>query len=201
MSEVTAVPLRPIRKRSLVLLWAGIGLLAIVGAGVAWSGTARQVAMAQPPEDFLARNAKKPGVVTTASGLQYEVLKQGNGPKPSASDIVLVEYDGRLANGESFDSSARQGGPAALPVAGGMIPGWGEGLQLMPQGAKYRFWMPPALAFGERGAADKIPPNAVAIFDVELLAIAPPQAMGMGGMGGAPMPERHGDLGGMPTGH
>ena len=187
MSEVTAVPLRPIRKRSLVLLWVGIGLLAVAGAGVAWCGTSRQVAMAQPPAEFLAHNAKRAGVVTTASGLQYQVLKEGTGPKPSPSDVVLVEYDGRLANGESFDSSARQGGPAALPVAGGMIPGWGEGLQLMPQGSKYRFWMPPELAFGERGAADKIPPNAVAIFDVELLAIAPPQAMGMGGM-----PQGHG---------
>jgi FKBP-type peptidyl-prolyl cis-trans isomerase len=194
MSEVTAVPLRPIRKRSLVLLWVGIGLLAVAGAGVAWCGTSRQVAMAQPAAEFLAHNAKRPGVVTTASGLQYQVLKEGHGAKPSPSDVVLVEYDGKLANGESFDSSARQGGPAALPVAGGMIPGWGEGLQLMPQGAKYRFWMPPELAFGERGAGDKIPPNALAIFDVELLAIAPPQAMGMGGIG-APLPEGHGDLG------
>lgn len=184
MSEVTAVPLRPIPRRSLVLLWVGIGLLAAVGAGVAWCGTSSQVAMAQPAGEYMAANGKKAGVITTPSGLQYQILKEGTGPKPGPNDTVLVEYDGKLANGESFDSSARQGGPAALPVAGGMIPGWGEGLQLMPQGSKYRFWMPPELAFGERGAADKIPPNAVAIFDVELLAIAPPQAMGMGGMHG-----------------
>ena len=196
MSEVTAVPLRPISRRALVVLWVGIGLLAAAGAAAAFVGTSKQVAMAQPPAEFLAANAKKSGVVTTASGLQYEVLKEGSGPKPGPSDIVLVEYEGRLANGEAFDSSARQGGPAALPVAGGMIPGWGEGLQLMPQGAKYRFWMPPELAFGERGAGDKIPPNAVAVFDVELLAIAPPQAaMGMG-----VMPEGHGDMHGAPAG-
>ena len=183
MSEVTAVPLRPIPRRSLVLLWVGIGLLAVVGAGVAWCGTSKQVAMAQPPADFMAANGKKAGVITTPSGLQYQILKEGTGSKPGPNDTVLVEYDGKLANGESFDSSARQGGPAALPVAAGMIPGWGEGLQLMPQGSKYRFWMPPELAFGEQGAGGKIPPNAVAIFDVELLAIAPPQAMGMGGIG------------------
>jgi FKBP-type peptidyl-prolyl cis-trans isomerase len=186
MSEVTAVPLRPVPRRALVFLWVGIGLLAAIGIAGAWRGTAAQVAMAQPPADFLAANARHPGVVTTASGLQYKVLKQGSGAKPGAADLVLVNYEGRLANGESFDSSARQGGPAALPVAGGMIPGWGEGLQLMPQGSKYRFWMPPELAFGERGAGDKIPPNAVAIFDVELIAIAPPQMGGMGGLGGLP---------------
>jgi FKBP-type peptidyl-prolyl cis-trans isomerase FkpA len=197
MSEVTAVPLRPIPRRSLILLWAGLGLLVAGGAAVAWTGTAKQIAMAQPPVEFLASNAKKSGIVTTASGLQYQVLKEATGPKPGPNDIVLVEYEGRLANGEAFDSSARQGGPAALPVASGMIPGWGEGLQLMPQGSKYRFWMPPELAFGERGAGDKIPPNAIAIFDVELLAVAPPQAgMGMG----APMPEGHGDMGGAPVG-
>ena len=182
MSEVTAVPLRPISRRALVALWVGIGLLAAAGAAAAFVGTSKQVAMAQPPADFMAANGNKAGVITTPSGLQYQILKEGTGPKPGPNDTVLVEYDGKLANGESFDSSARQGGPAALPVAGGMIPGWGEGLQLMAQGSKYRFWMPPELAFGERGAADKIPPNAVAIFDVELLAIAPPQAMGMGGM-------------------
>jgi FKBP-type peptidyl-prolyl cis-trans isomerase len=183
MSEVTAVPLRPIAKGSLTKLWIGIGILVAAGAGWAWCGTRAQVAMAQPPAEFMASNGKRSGVVTTASGLQYEVLKEGDGPKPGPTDLVLVNYDGKLLNGESFDSSARQGGPAPLPVASGMIPGWGEGLQLMKQGAKYRFWMPPQLAFGERGAGDKIPPNAVTIFDVELVAIAPQGAMGGMGMG------------------
>ncbi|PTQ10984.1 peptidylprolyl isomerase [Sphingomonas oleivorans] len=184
MSEVTAVPLRPIGKGSLATLWIGVGLLVAAGVGTAYFGTRSQVAMAQPAAEFLAANGKRSGVVTTASGLQYQVLKEGQGPKPSAGDTVLVNYDGKLVNGEAFDSSSRQGGPAVLPVGGGMIPGWTEGLQLMKQGAKYRFWFPPKLAYGDRGAGGGvIPPNAVTIFDVELLAIAPP---GMGGMGAAP---------------
>lgn len=183
MSEVTAVPLRPIAKGSLVKLWAGIAIILATGVGVAYVGTRSQVAMAQSPEEYMAANGRRGGVVTTPSGLQYQVLEQGNGPRPGPNDIVLVDYNGKLVNGESFDSSAKQGGPAPLPVSGGMIPGWSEGLQLMNKGSKYRFWMPPQLAFGEQGAGGKIPPNAVTIFDVTLHEIAPPQAMG-GGMGG-----------------
>jgi FKBP-type peptidyl-prolyl cis-trans isomerase FkpA len=184
MSEVTAVPLRPIAKGSLVKLWAGVALVLAAGIGVAYYGTQKQVLMAQTPEQFLAANGKHSGVITTASGLQYEILEQGSGPKPGPSDVVLVEYEGKLVSGETFDASARSGGPAALPVGGGIIPGWTEGLQLMNQGAKYRFWIPPQLAYGERGAGNgKIPPNAITIFDVKLVAIAPPQAMGGMGMG------------------
>jgi len=183
MSEVTAVPLRPIAKGSLTKLWLGIGLLIVVGVGAAYMGTAKQVAMAQPASEFLAANARKSGVVTTASGLQYEVLKPGKGPHPKPSDIVIVNYEGRLANGEAFDSSARSGGPATLPV-GGLIPGWVEGIQLMQPGAKYRFWIPPELGYGPMGAGQGvIPPNALLIFDVELLATAP-APRGMGGMPG-----------------
>ena len=105
MSEVTAVPLRPIAKGSLTKLWAGILLLGAIGVGAAYYGTYRQVAMAQSPEDFLAANAKHGGVVTTASGLQYEVLDEGNGPKPGPNDIVLVEYEGKLVNGDVFDGA------------------------------------------------------------------------------------------------
>lgn len=197
MSAVTAVPLRPVSRGALVTLWVGVGILAAVGAFAAWQGTRSQVAMALPAADYMAMNGKRSGITTTASGLQYEVLKQAEGPKPGPTDLVLVEYDGKLVNGDSFDSSKVQGGPAALPVSGGMIPGWGEGLQLMSQGSKYRFYIPPQLGFGERGAGDKIPPNAVTIFDVELIAIAPPQ-MGMGGMGGMGMPEGHGGGMGVP---
>jgi hypothetical protein len=189
MSEVTAVPLRPIAKGSLTKLWLGIGLLVVVGVGTAWWGTAKQVAMAQPAPEFLAANGKKSGVVTTASGLQYEVLKPGTGPHPRPSDVVMVNYEGKLANGETFDASSRNGGPATLPV-GGLIPGWVEGIQLMQPGAKYRFWIPPELGYGPMGAGQGvIPPNALLIFDVELLAIAPqqPHAMGMpSGMEGMP---------------
>ena len=98
MSEVTAVPLRPIRKGALVTLWVGIALVAAAGAALAYKGTAKQVAMAESPTEFLARNARKSGVVTTPSGLQYEVLEPGAGPKPQPTDMVVVEYDGKLAN-------------------------------------------------------------------------------------------------------
>lgn len=181
--SVTAVPLRPVRRGALVLLWGGLALAAAVGATAAYYGTKQQVAMARPAAEFLSSNAKRGGVVTTASGLQYEVLKPATGPKPSANDVVLVEYEGKLANGETFDASARHGGPATLPV-GGLIPGWVEGLQLMNQGSKVRFWIPPELGYGEQGAGNgEIPPNSLLVFDVELLAIAPP-GMG-GGMPGA----------------
>lgn len=190
MSEVTAVPLRPIKKGSLVKLWTGIGLIAAVAVGFAWCSTSAQVAMSTPPAEFLAANKTRSGVITTASGLQYEILEPGNGPSPSAQDAVIVEYDGKLANGETFDASARHGGPATLPV-GGLIPGWVEGLQLMKTGGKYRFWIPPELGYGETGAGNGvIPANALLIFDVKLVAILPRQS-GLGGMGGgAP----HGDV-------
>ncbi len=183
MSEVTAVPLRPIKRGSLTILWAGIALLVASGIGLSVAGTAKQVAMAEPASEFLARNAKKSGVVTTASGLQYQVLEEGAGPKPTVNDMVVVEYDGKLANGKTFDSSAEHGGPATLPV-GGLIPGWVEGLQLMSAGSSYRMWIPPELAYGEMGAGNGvIPPNALLVFDVKLLAIAP-----MGGMNDMPPP-------------
>jgi len=140
--------------------------------------------MAQSPEDFLASNGKRSGVMTTASGLQYEVLEAGNGPKPTPADIVRVEYTGKLVSGQVFDSTDKKG-PAMLPVGGGIIPGWTEGLQLMPQGAKYRFWIPPALAYGATGAGNGvIPPNAITVFDVKLLEFIPASAMGGMGMNG-----------------
>lgn len=187
MSDVTAVPLRPIKKGSLTRLWLGIALVAAIGVSTALVGTSRQVAMAEPAEAFLARNATKDGVVTTASGLQYKVLEAAAGPKPQASDMVLVEYDGKLASGETFDSSTRHGGPATLPV-GGLIPGWVEGLQLMNSGSKVRFWIPPQLGYGEQGAGNGvIPPNALLVFDVKLVGIVPQDAgvMGAMGLGGA----------------
>jgi FKBP-type peptidyl-prolyl cis-trans isomerase len=190
MSEVTAVPLRPIAKGSLTKLWIGVALIILIGLALAWWTTASQVAMAMSPDDFLAANAKKEGVHQTPSGLEYQVLKEGEGPKATSSDMVLVNYTGTLLNGKVFDSTKADGAekPRPMPV-GGMIPGWTEGLQLMSQGAKYRFWMPPALAYGASGAGQGIiPPNAVIAFDVELLAIAPQQ----GAMGG--MPPGHGAM-------
>ena len=120
-------------------------------------------------EKFLAENGKKQGVVTTASGLQYQVLTEGKGAKPGATDGVKVNYKGTLLDGKEFDSSYKRGEPAVLPLQG-VIPGWAEGLQLMPVGSKYKFWIPANLAYGEQ-APPMIGPNQVLEFEVELLEI------------------------------
>lgn len=122
---------------------------------------------------FLEDNAKKPGVKTTASGLQYEVLKEGTGPHPKATDQVTVNYRGTLLNGTEFDSSYARNQPASFPL-NGVIPGWTEGLQLMTVGAKYKFYIPSQLAYGEQGGGGKIGPNETLIFEVELLSIDKP---------------------------
>ena len=119
---------------------------------------------------FLAANAKKPGVKTTASGLQYMVEKMGTGPKPKASDRVKVNYAGSLLDGTEFDSSAKNGGPIVLSL-GGVIAGWTEGLQLMPVGSKFVFWIPGKLAYGEHGSPPTIGPSATLKFEIELLSI------------------------------
>jgi FKBP-type peptidyl-prolyl cis-trans isomerase FkpA len=122
-------------------------------------------------EAFLARNRSVKGVTTTPSGLQYMVLRQGAGARPAASDRVRVNYRGTLLDGTVFDSSYDRGEPAEFPL-GQVIPGWSEGLGLMPVGAKYRFWIPAKLAYGERGTpGGPIGPNATLVFDVELLGI------------------------------
>lgn len=118
-------------------------------------------------ENFLKENAKKEGVCTLPSGLQYKVLREGNGKRPSAQDIVECDYEGTLINGQVFDSSYRRGEHASFPL-NQVIAGWTEGLQLMKEGAKYRFFIPYNLAYGERGAGQSIPPYAALIFDVEL---------------------------------
>ena len=124
-------------------------------------------------QKFLAENAKKPGVQTTASGLQYQVLQAGDGPKPKATDTVRVNYRGTLLDGTEFDASAQHGGPAKLPLPQ-MVEGWKERIPLMPVGSKYRFWIPANLGFGEQGTpGGPIPPNATLVFDVELLGIGP----------------------------
>ena len=165
-----------ITKSSGVARWliAGAVLLGLV-ALLVWAGTRSQVdAVRAEDMKYLAANADKPGVVTTASGLQYQVIRQGAGNKPAATDTVLVHYEGRLvdATRKVFDSSYQRGQPAAFPL-NAVIPAWTEGVQLMPAGSKYRFVVPPALGYGAAGAGDAIPPNAVLEFDVELLAIKP----------------------------
>ena len=124
-------------------------------------------------EAFLAANKTKPGVVTLPSGLQYKILKEGTGPKPTTSDTVKCNYVGTMVDGTEFDSSAKHGGPATFPVTQ-VIKGWTEALQLMPVGSKWQLFIPPDLAYGDRGApGGQIGPNATLIFEVELLSIEP----------------------------
>jgi len=121
-------------------------------------------------EAFLAQNAQKAGVTTLPSGLQYEVLTEGSGPKPSLKSSVTTHYHGTLINGTVFDSSYQRGQPATFPV-NGVIAGWTEALQLMGEGAKYRLYIPSDLAYGKRGAGRDIPGDTALIFDVELLKV------------------------------
>ena len=121
-------------------------------------------------EKYLADNAKKDGVITTKSGLQYMVLQEGTGKSPKATDSVKCHYEGFLIDGSVFDSSVQRGEPATFPL-GGVIAGWTEGLQLMKEGGKTRFFIPYNLAYGEAGAAGSIPPYATLIFDVELIEV------------------------------
>lgn len=146
--SVTAVPIRPIKKGSLTKFWIGLFVLALAAAGIAWAGTAGQ------------------NYTTTASGLQYRVIEQGEGPSPSPTAVALIDYTGKLEDGTVFDSTEGKQ-PAPLPV-NGSIPGFAEGLQLMNKGATYRFRIPPELAYGSTGAGGVIPPNATLEFDVTL---------------------------------
>jgi FKBP-type peptidyl-prolyl cis-trans isomerase FklB len=139
---------------------------------------AQLAAQAQAGVDFLKQNGSKPGVMTTASGLQYMVTSEAadaSAAMPKETDTVSVHYTGTLIDGTVFDSSVERNEPATFPL-NGVIPGWTEGLQLMKVGSKYRFFIPSALAYGEQGAPPVIPPNSTLIFDVELLSIEAPAA-------------------------
>jgi FKBP-type peptidyl-prolyl cis-trans isomerase len=123
-------------------------------------------------DKFLAENAKKEGVKSTASGLQYIIVKEGDGPSPKATDKVTVHYKGMLIDGTEFDSSYSRGQPVTFPL-GNVIPGWTEGLQLLKQGGKAKLFIPSALGYGERGAGAKIGPNETLVFEVELIKVEP----------------------------
>ena len=159
MSAVTAVPIRPIARGSVLKLWVALFLLAAAGAGLAWIGTAP-----------LQR-------ITTPSGLQYRVLKAGTGPTATVNDVLILHYDGRLTDGTLFDSS-RTGGQPMVTAPIGLIPGFVEGLQLTQAGGRYRIWIPPKLGYGP----GRIPPAArftdrdTLVFDIEVLRIIPDAA-------------------------
>jgi FKBP-type peptidyl-prolyl cis-trans isomerase FklB len=138
-------------------------------------------------EVFLTENKKKAGIKTTASGLQYKVLKEGTGPTPKATDSVTTNYRGTLIDGTEFDSSYKRGEPATFPVSG-VIKGWTEALQLMKVGSKYQLFVPYSLAYGERGAGQDIGPNETLIFEVELLGIKAPEAKGPEAKPASPIP-------------
>lgn len=180
MSEVTAVPLRPVGKSGITALWIGVAVLIAAGVGGAYATTRDAVLSAMPPEQFLAANAKHHGVKRTASGLEYEVLKAGSGPTPTPADIAQIDYRGMLLNGTVFDAS-KPGQPVALPV-GQVVPGFAEALTLMPRGAKYRVWIPPQLAYGDRESGP-IPAGSVLVFDItmhDFMAMPQGAAGGMG---------------------
>ena len=127
-------------------------------------------------EAFFAKNAKVPGVQTTPSGLQFQVVTQGKGAKPKPTDVVRVNYKGSLLDGKTFDSSYERGEPATFPL-NQVVPGWQEGIAMMPVGSKYKFWIPAKLGYGDKGTpGGPIPPNATLVFEVELLDIVKPDA-------------------------
>ncbi|MFQ3594505.1 MAG: FKBP-type peptidyl-prolyl cis-trans isomerase [Sphingomonadaceae bacterium] len=148
-----------------------IGVVAMIG--LAWAGTRGPAKLAAVTSGYLEANARKPGVVVSPSGIQVEVLEAGDGgDSPVAGDFVLVHYEGRLTDGTVFDSSLARGTPAAFNVDQ-VIPGFAEALKGMKRGAKHRVTIPPELAYGAEGAGDGvIPPNAVLVFEVQLLEFA-----------------------------
>ncbi|WP_420142425.1 FKBP-type peptidyl-prolyl cis-trans isomerase [Sphingomonas sp.] len=176
MSEITAVPLRPVGRKGLIALWAGVACLLVGGVATAWATAEKPALSAMSPDDFLQANARRPGVKSTVSGVQYQVLQAGVGPHPTPNDVASIEYRGALIDGTQFDAS-EPGHPVQLPVAG-VVPGFAEALTLMSKGAKYRVWLPPHLAYGDR-AAGPIPPNSVLTFDITLIDFAamPEQAL------------------------
>lgn len=171
MSTVTAVPLQPTKRGVIVAIWVGV----IVAIGAAFLLAA--AAPGDPVTDFLARNKHHKGVIETASGLQYQVVTPGTGPHPTDTDVTLVNYEGKLPDGTTFDKSQQ---PTPMPVTG-VVPGFSEALKLMSKGAKYRIWIKPSLGYGgprPEGAPpmdpqmEKLSRNVLA-FDVELIEFLP----------------------------
>ena len=183
MSEITAVPLRPVSRAGVTTLWVGIGLFVVAGVAGAWASTQKAVVSAMPAPAFMKANGGRAGVKTTPSGLEYQVLKAGSGATPTAGDVVQIDYKGTLVNGTPFDAT-KPGQPATLPV-GQVIPGFAEALTLMPRGSHLRVWIPPELAYQDHEAG-VIPPHSVLVFDLVMHDFAPmPPQMPQGMMPGA----------------
>ncbi|HWI85012.1 MAG TPA: FKBP-type peptidyl-prolyl cis-trans isomerase [Sphingomonas sp.] len=193
MSDITAVPLRPVGKSGVAALWIGIGLLLTVGIGGGVYATtaprANSVAspamVKLPAAEFLAANGKRRGIVTTPSGLEYQIVKPGAGPTPTADDVALVDYRGTLTDGTEFDAS-KPGQPVPMPLAR-VVPGFAEALALMPKGSVYRVWLPPEHAYGSDDQRDEtgkvvIPGNSVLVFDITMHEFRPMPAGAAPGM-------------------
>ncbi|MDZ7894238.1 MAG: FKBP-type peptidyl-prolyl cis-trans isomerase [Sphingobium sp.] len=199
MSEVTAVPLRPIAKGSVRNLWLGVGLVGVVAIGLACTG---QHFLRSGPDGVLFANAGKPGVVTLQSGVQYKVIEEGKGETPAADDVALVDYKGTLPDGTVFDS----GSNAVMPLSR-TVPGFAEGISHMKRGGKYMLWIPPREAYGDNPPPQSnIPANTVLTFEITLRDFTTAQQFmmmqqqlqamqGMNGAGGPP----HGGAGAPPV--
>ncbi len=202
--SVTAVPIHPIKKGSLLRYWIAIALVALAGAALAWWGTKTVRFDHATDTQFLANNAKEKGVTQTQSGLQIQTVKAGEGASPTDTDIVLISYKGTLRDGTVFDEN-----PQAPMAVAGVVPGFSEALKKMQRGGKYKIWIPGKLGYGENPPSDPktgepaIPANATLIFDVELLdyksraeveAMQKEAAKMQGQQGGGAMPQ------GMPQG-
>ena len=192
--SVTAVPLQPVKRSYIWSIWIAI-VVAVAAAFL----------LARQGDDFLTRNARAPGVVTTASGLQYKVLTPGKGAHPTDADVALINYEGKLLDGKTFDKSQQ---PTPMPIKG-VVPGFSEALKLMSKGAKYQVWIPAKLGYGDKGAGP-IPANSTLVFDIELVDFLPQsvieqyqrqmQMMNGGGAGGMGGPGGPGGAGGPPPG-
>lgn len=165
MSTVTAVPLQPVKSSVKVWLWLGVILAVVAAFGLAWMGTRASVAQHLPADQdakFLDWHKNQPGVKTTASGLQYMLLKSGKGDVAKDGDGVAVSFEGKFRDGTVFQPQAS----TQMLVGQGTIPGFGEALKLMNKGSKYRFWIPSALAYGPNPQDPRMPKNAMLIFDI-----------------------------------
>jgi hypothetical protein len=167
--SVTAVPLQPVKGSYKLWIWLGVLAAAAIALALAWGGTRTPVASHLDADGFLAWHKNQPGVQTTASGLQYQVIEVGSGANPADQDGVVVEIRGTLRNGKEFQPKT----PMRFQIGQPMIPGFTEGVKLMKKGAHYRFWLPPKLGYGAEGGQQNELSDQVLIFDVNMQELVP----------------------------